>query len=145
MRHFLQIKCYLSYPRHIRRRSNLGHIFREKKVHLMCRVIWYIWNRVMVWGLHSGEYRIAVFLVVTCNFVTGVHKTQLLGHLSDEILYNGAKYLWVLCTKFTAYYTSVTYKFEMAPRFWKICAPLVFKTSWMCLVRLSLICFMQIA
>jgi hypothetical protein len=31
MRHFLHIKCHLTYPRRIRRRSNLGHIFRGKK------------------------------------------------------------------------------------------------------------------
>jgi hypothetical protein len=31
MRHFLHIKWHLTYPRCIRRRSNLGHIFREKK------------------------------------------------------------------------------------------------------------------
>jgi len=30
------------YPRRIRRRSNLGHIFREKKVRLMGREIWYV-------------------------------------------------------------------------------------------------------
>jgi hypothetical protein len=29
-----------TYPRRIRRRSNLGHIFREKEVHLMGREIW---------------------------------------------------------------------------------------------------------
>jgi len=90
---------------------------------------------LLVWGLHSGEYRITVCLDVTYNFVAGVHKTQLLGHVGDEILYDGAKYLWVLCTQFTACYTSVTCNFEMASRFWKICAPLVLKTSWMWLVR----------
>ena len=54
-----------------------------------------------------------------------------LGHLGDESLYDGAKYLWVLCTQFAAYYTSVTCDFEMAARFWKICSPLILKTSWM--------------
>jgi hypothetical protein len=29
--HFLHIKCYLTYPQCIRLRSNLSHIFREKK------------------------------------------------------------------------------------------------------------------
>ena len=67
---------------------------------------------------------------VTYNFVAGVHKTQLLGHLGNEILHDGAKYLWVLCMQFTAFYTSVTRNFEMAPGFWKICAPLVLKISW---------------
>jgi len=71
-----------------------------------------------------------VFLDVTYNFVAGVHTTQLLVHLGDKILYDGANYLWVLCTQFTACYSSVTCNFEMAPRFWKICTPLL-KTSWM--------------
>jgi len=31
-----------TYPRRIRRRSNLGHIFREKKVHLMGQEIRYV-------------------------------------------------------------------------------------------------------
>ena len=31
-----------TYPQRIRHRSNLGHIFRGKKVHLMGREIWYI-------------------------------------------------------------------------------------------------------
>ena len=65
------------------------------------------------------------------QFCSRVHITQLLGCMGDEILYDGAKYLWVLCTQFTACYTSVTCNFEMAPRFWKICTPLVLKTSWM--------------
>jgi len=29
-----------TYPRHIRRKLNLGHIFQEKKVRLMGREIW---------------------------------------------------------------------------------------------------------
>lgn len=86
---------------------------------------------LLVGGLHSGECRITVLLDVAYSFITGVHKSQLLGHLSDEILYDGAKYLWVLCMQLTACYTSVTYNFEVAPSFWKICAPLVLKTSWM--------------
>jgi len=31
-----------TYPQHIRRRPNLGHIFRGKKVRLMGREIWYL-------------------------------------------------------------------------------------------------------
>jgi len=33
-----------TYPRCIRRRLNLGHIFREKKVRLMGQEIWYFGN-----------------------------------------------------------------------------------------------------
>jgi len=33
-----------TYPRRIRRRLNLGHIFREKKVRLMGQEILYIWS-----------------------------------------------------------------------------------------------------
>ena len=44
-----------TYPRRIKRRSNLGHIFRGEKVHLMGREIWYLCGNRL-------DYSIPLFL-----------------------------------------------------------------------------------
>ena len=68
-----------TYPRRIRRRLNLGHIFR-KKVRRMGREIRYItgcyipWNTVYYWLLHPLKY--GILLVVTSpeiRYITGCY------------------------------------------------------------------------
>jgi len=57
-----------TYPRRIRRRSNLGHIFREE-VRLMGREIWYIrqlvsWGRMADWSTKSKIFLLRELILI---------------------------------------------------------------------------------
>jgi hypothetical protein len=58
-----------TYPRRIRRRSNLGHIFREKKVGLMSREIRYVSKEITYfpWKTNRYGFRGMCFWNDTCH------------------------------------------------------------------------------